>query len=311
MEKQKRRSPFDHRPRGIGRHGEHVSGTPNQMAVLDGLNTYRYLNSDYLRKLIGNGTANDIIGLLSQEGYIRAVRQLPRMRGYKIVYENVRSTNNRTTSLTERLLEGRGQLPRFHQGDKQFNHQYLIAVTQFSFDIAPLEIPGLKKRTLADIKAHENYDGGEDPDHIRPDAPLFGYEYARPDGRKRYFYLHGFEADCGTESLTGLGRQTIERKVDQYRHYIAQRVYDEVYGISNLSIAFVTMSEVRARNILDIIRKTAGAFADKFLVKSVSRFTDLSAPPPPPTGHMVTEPWLTTDGTLSILEVLKHERKTT
>ena len=40
MEKQKRRSRFKSDPRGAGRHGERVSGTRNQLAVLDLLLAY-------------------------------------------------------------------------------------------------------------------------------------------------------------------------------------------------------------------------------------------------------------------------------
>jgi hypothetical protein len=304
MEKtRKRRSPFKSEPRGKGRHGEHVSGTANQLAVLDLLNTYRYLNSDYIRAWLPGGSTNDVILLLSQEGYIRVPRQVPKIFGRKLIYEIVRGDHHERATKAEQLMAANDRVLRDRTSDSQFAHEYLISSCQFSFDIAPREIPGLKKRTLDDIKAHENYPGGVDPDHIRPDAPLFGYEYTRPDGRKRYFYLHGFEADRGTEPLRGDGRQTIERKVRHYAEYLRARVYNDVYGISNLSVAFITMSEARAHNILDIVRQVAGDCADKFLVKYLPNFIR-DGNPPPPTGHLVAEPWLTTTGTRSILEVL-------
>jgi hypothetical protein len=302
MEKQKRRSRFKADPRGMGRHGEHVSGTPNQLAVLDLLLTYPCLPSNYIKARLPSGAIADVILLLSQEGYIGVPKEATmhvNPIGRPTIYE--------LKPKGLQLLLDRGR-PKRVASNEQFRHKFLTSIAQFSFDIAAREIVGLTKRTLADIEAHPDYPGGTDPDHIRPDAPLFGYEYTQPSGRKRYFYLHGFEADRGTEPLTGYGRQTIERKISHYAEYLADRVYDDVYGISNLSIAFVTISAGRAHNILDIVTKVAGEHAPKFLVKHLPDFIH-EAKPPAPTGHMVTEPWLTTDGKLSILDVLKAERR--
>ncbi len=303
MEKLKRRSRFKSDPRGAGRHGERVSGTRNQLAVLDLLLAYPCLPSTYIKAWLPSGSVPDVILLLAQEGYIGAPTEAT-------MHAN---PNNRPTVYELKpkglqLLYSFGR-PMRPTSNEQFRHKYLASITQFSFDIATREVPGLKKRTLDDIKSHPNYPGGTDPDHILPDAPLFGYEYTQPTGRKRYFYLHGFEADRGTEPITGFKRQTIERKVAQYARYLADRVYSDVYGISNLSIAFITISDARAHNILDIIRKTAADQAERFLVKYLPDFIH-DAKPPAPSGYLLTEPWFTAAGTLSIMEVLKKERTT-
>jgi hypothetical protein len=99
--------------------------------------------------------------------------------------------------------------------------------------------------------------------------------------------------------------KTIERKIRHYTEYLAGRVYSDVYGISNLSIAFITTSKTKAQNFLDIVREVAGDHAGKFIVKHVPNSVR-DGKPPSPTAHMVTEPWLTTTGMLSILDVLTH-----
>jgi hypothetical protein len=316
MEKQKRRSRFTADPRGRDRHGCDLTHTRAHLALLDLLTKYRCLPRNYLvagLPSVGRRYAEDVITFSSGEGFIHCPNEAKRHNhpnNRPVVYELSRGTAKRPSKLDRLLLEHGRTPPQL--SNRQFRHSFLASIVQFSFDIAPREIVGLKKRTLADIKAHEDYDSfsrPEDSDHIRPDAPLFGYEYTQASGRKRYFYLHGFEIDRRTEPQESYSdRRTIAEKIQNYAAYLAADTYNQVYGISNLFIAFITINEGGAHRILDTIRKYGGAYQDRFGVKYIPDFT-ADAKPPAPTGHMLTEPWLTVGGTLSILEVLKHERK--
>jgi hypothetical protein len=268
-------------------------------------------------KLFGYHTGRDLITLLNGEGYIRIplakdARQMG-ARNKKAVWE-----------LTEKgmlLLASKERLNKLPFGDDQFPHKYLRSIIQFSFDQAAKEISGLIKRTMADILAHADCPKALKDEvvkghtlswvpltntYIKPDAPLFGYAYLKPDGKKRTFYLHGFEADRGTEPLTGYDRQTIQAKLKNYAEYLEKGQYFKRYGIPNCSVAFVCVSPVRARNILDLIAAEYPKLAHKFLVKVTTPFE--ADAPAPPDGHMVTEDWLMANGkTFNILKFLKGE----
>jgi hypothetical protein len=196
-------------------------------------------------------------------------------------------------------------------GSSSARHDYLASVVRFSFDRAEHEIPNLKKRTLADILAHPNCPNraatSEVPEaRIRPDAPLFGYEYTLPSGFKRYFYLHGFEADRSTEPLTGYGRQTLEQKLSNYARYLGG-IYRTRYGISNCSSAWIFVSAGRAQDFLKLVAQKAPNLADKILVKTVPDFLHFDDFPPP-TAWALTEGWRTCNGALNILDIVKGEQ---
>jgi hypothetical protein len=233
------------------------------------------------------------------EGYAHAdARYRPRPRavfplGYKMLLEHGR------LCALEKL------------SSSSFDHDYLAQVIQFSFDRAEVEIPKVAKRTLADILAHSNCPNpqatSDVPDHhIRPDAPLFGFEYTHAEGRKRYFYLHGFEADRSTEPLRGFGRQTLEHKLHQYAGYL-KGGYNTRYGITNCSTAWIFVAPHRAQGFLELVHETYPKLTDKILVKVVPDFLHF-ADFPPPTAWAVTEDWLLAGGrTLNILDILKGD----
>jgi hypothetical protein len=310
MEPRKRNDPFNPAPKG-----RPVTGTPAQLAFLDALQppNYEVLPTGYVHKLFGYQYGRDLIRLLNGEGYIR----IP--LGARILDARNKKTCWELTDKGELLLAKYGRYNGAARGDDQFGHKYLRSIVQFSFDRASKEISGLRRRSIEEILAHENCPPatrqdaaeGKNPswiplsDHfIKPDAPLFGYEYTQPGGKKRYFYLHGFEADRGTEPLTGYKRQTIQAKVRNYAKYLAGG-YRARYGLSNCAIPFVATTASRARGILEVIEEEAPDLASKFLAKVIPAF-DSTSPVPPPTGHMLTEDWLQVGGkTLNILSILR------
>jgi hypothetical protein len=294
--------------RGVGRHGERVTGTPAQLAILALLADYPCLPSKYIRAALP-GSVDDRLLQLKDNDYI-GVPVESTMHASALY----RSTVYELRPKGAALLARSGRIAASRRNE-QFRHKFLASLIRYSFDAAAREVPGLRVRTVEDILAHPNCPqatrGEKNPSEIpmqgatiRPDAPLFGYEYAKPDGAKRYLYLHGFEADRGTEPLTGKERQTIEGKISQYARYLRARGYRSRYGLSNCAVAFVTIGPLRAANIVELIRSKAGDAAPKFLVKSVPDFIHESRFPPP-TGHMATEDWATTNGPFNILATLK------
>jgi len=284
-----------------------LRATPAILDILDFLQG-RIVPTDYIKAWFGRPYyIKTLLGRMAKAHLIRIPDELK-------MHENVRYRPRAwaLAPLGQRMLLDRGRLRALEQlGSSSARHDYLAGVVQFSFDIAERQIPNLKKRTLADILAHPNCPDPRatsviaDPP-IRPDAPLFGYEYAGPDGFKRYFYLHGFEADRSTENLTGYGRQTLEQKLDRYARYL-KGMYRARYGISNCASAWIFVSDGRARDFLDLVAKKTPHLADKILVKVVPDFLHFEKFPPA-TAWALTEDWRTCNGALNILDILKGDR---
>lgn len=301
--------------------------------LLDALQppNYEVLPTGYLHKLLGS-YAKPLIACANAHGLIR----IPLAKEARQLGARNRSTCWELTDQGKLTLAAHHRYNGLPWGDDQFAHKYLRSIIQFSFDQAVLEVPNLRKRSTADILAHGNCPQtikdevaeGHNPSwiplrdtYIKPDAPLFGFEYTKPDGKKRTFYLHGFEADRGTQPLTGFDRQTIQRKIRHYCEYVrGQRpLYVTRYGLTNVCIAFIAVDASRAASILKVIELEAQELAHKFIVKVTVPFgaSELATlptgermfvpvPVPPPDGHMLTEDWMQAGGkTLNIVEILK------
>ena len=204
----------------------------------------------------------------------------------------------------------------------QFKHRFMRSVIRFSFAMAPREIAGLRLITEADILANskcpattrtEKY-----PSHVplgsytlKPDGTLFGYEYTNSTGAKAFMFFHGFEADRGTEQQSKAAeRKTIAAMIRNYTRYFNERVYATRYGLSQASIPIVTNKPRRMLNMMEFVRtECPPGIQSRFMFKTIPDFREGF---PPPTAHMVTEPWARIGAeSLHILETLKvtAERK--
>jgi hypothetical protein len=292
---EKRRSPFKKRPFGT------VKGTTRQLDLLDLLQTYELLPADYLMAAYDKPEgAQRLITLLNHNGYIGIVEASTRhMRVYNRpkVYE--------LTPKGIQLLKDKDRWrDRVWERD-HFLHKFLRTLVQFSFDIAPKEVPGLTLRTLEDILAHPRCPDAtrheERPSYfvaaghqIRPDGELFGYELNR-----RYFYLHGHEDDRGTETRGRsniYGKKTITAMIRGYAEYLDQGMYQTRYGIRNVSIPIICTTYPDLLAIFEVIKREVPSEQwPRFLGKVIPDFTSME-PFPKPTGHMFTEDWLRPDG---------------
>ena len=100
--------------------------------------------------------------------------------------------------------------------------------------------------------------------------------------------VFAIETDMGTESVGGV----IRGKILAYREIVATGVIDDQFGIDNLCVLFVTVSEARMRNIMVVLasiarqgRSTMFAFASRPDLLNFIRA-------PAPDGRMFREPWL-------------------
>ena len=128
--------------------------------------------------------------------------------------------------------------------------------------------------------------------HVEADGEPFGI--ARPIGDKSvYFFCPGVEADCGTEPVdtSDFQRSSLYRKLAQYLAIEAQAIHRKHFGFPNLYVPFVTTNAARLRSMMRLLERiTGGAGCRTLLIKTFPPFTALE-PPPPPSGHMLTEDW--------------------
>jgi hypothetical protein len=290
-----RRSAFKQPRKPTG----HLTGSPTQLAILELLRDYRYLPSTYIKALIPAGAeyVENVLPDLVEKHYIgipeKAVdrcktRQVPYVyellpRGVTFLAQNGRPTSRSLAS-------------------NWFSHDVLACTIQASFDLAPTVIPGLLKRTPQAILAHENCPPRtkesltpfviDTKPVLEADADPFGFEY-----NSKLIFFHGFEADNGTETII----TTVKNKIERYCEYFERKLPTKMFGMGkdHVHILFVTINEDRARHMAEHVPKE---WADRFHFKATSGFDTTF---PPPTAHMVLDPWIQKGGkTWSILEHL-------
>jgi hypothetical protein len=125
-----------------------------------------------------------------------------------------------------------------------------------------------------------------------PDG-LFGIEYVTR-GEYAFFAL---EADRHTEPIESndLRRSSYVRKLHAYRQVIRDSVYQKHFGIPNLQVLNVTVSDLHLGNIMAHLQRlaaTGGKIAGTrpFLFKSVSSLNPY-VNKPPATAHVLSAPW--------------------
>ena len=272
-----------------------------QLAVLELLRDYRYLPTPYIKHALGSPEyIEDILPELANKHYIgipEKARNRCKTKAVPYVYElwprglAFLAKHERNT---DRAVAG-----------NWFEHDFLAECVRFSFDRGPIEVPGLRKRDAQSILRHENCPpqtrNSPTPfviptyPPLKADAEPFGFEY---DGKLVFF--HGFEADNGTETIS----TTIKSKIERYSLYLDDGGPTRLFGMlkSHMHILFVTISEARLQHMLDYVPEH---LADRFYFKATTGFNQKF---PPPTAHMVLDPWTQKGGkTWSILQHLGAE----
>lgn len=277
-------------------------GSPRHIEVLDLLQQYDCLPSNYIRAAIPSTYTQPVLNLLNQEGYIG------------VPEEAKHHINARYRPTVFELLPKGEQLLKQHElwhgrvkSSGHFRHKFMVSCVLFSFHractngitfktedaivaLAPWK-PMAKDRSPSAVPIGDT--------KIIPDAPMFGLTLG-----KHTMHFHGFEADRGTEPLTATyDRQNITSKVQNYGKYLKADLPKKRYGLQRITILFVTLSSQRARAIQTIIQQEG--LTKHIHVKSIPDFLESF---PPPTDHIVRDDWL--DG-FNILNTLEATRERT
>lgn len=289
--------------------------TPAKMDVLDFMQDFDILPSSYIKAQFGTPSfTKAVLGEFAKAHLIRVPK------GYSHINARYRPRPLELTELGRRELEQAGRLRKRERMNDHFSHAYLRSIIEHSFRQAAKEDPLLTLHTERDILEHpdcpEATRNESNPSWftvgshtVRPDGSLFGYEY-RLGEQSAFMFFHGFEADRATErqkSNEKFEKKTIAKMFEQYAEYLARAGYKEKYGLTQVTVPIITIGEQRMRIMLETLKEAVPdeRVRRRFIFKYLPDFLH-NDPLPPPTGHMVTEPWTRVDGPFSIIDTLKQ-----
>jgi len=282
--------------------------TVNDIRILQLLQRYRYLPSNYIAALLGwrGEYYKDILTKLRHEA---GLVDCPNS-SWAAANARYRPAVYALTAKGERFLKERGLfVPRPKTGS-EFNHELMVCLIRASFELGAQQ-HGLELISAADILQHRNcpketrfhkspwrvpvsfqYDRHQVDQFVESDGEFFGLAH-RQNGERTAILFPGFEADRRTEPLgpEDYDRPSIKKKFIAYREIARQRLYQSRYGLPSAIIPFITINEAHKRAMMRVVEKlTEGKGSKLFIFKSTSNFASFENFPLP-TGHMVTEPW--------------------
>lgn len=133
---------------------------------------------------------------------------------------------------------------------------------------------------------------------LTADARPFKLTY---ENRAMFFW--GFEADRKTESLNSEAKNSIVNKYRRYEAMLNARYY-ETFGLSSINVLFVTISPEHLKNMLALFKDTVDpAWHKNFWFTTYAHSPSLDFPEP--SGVVLTQPWHTTAGVMSLTQYLK------
>ncbi len=296
------------------RTGKRIQLTERDLEIFRFLTRYRFLRSTVLFALVGGKSHKRFVerlGDLYHEGgfvdrpnqqwqainarYTPAVYQLGDagwnvLAQYGAVRESAAASNGRPD----------------RRPSRHYHHELMICDILSSIEIAVRADPSLRliswPEILASPKMPETTRNAASPMAARvpvthaapgtsklnrtdrplvPDA-LFGLEYtARGTKRYRFFAL---EADRNTEPIVrgNLRQSSYLRKILQYRAIAAQSVYKTLWGLPNLLVLNVTVSDRHRQNIMRLVDElTKGKGSSFLLFKTMPSLASLEKAPLP------------------------------
>lgn len=137
------------------------------------------------------------------------------------------------------------------------------------------------------------YRGAACMTEVSADGTPFGIERINDDGTLSFFFFPGVEADTGTEPIESHDpeRSSIYKKFVAYRAIAEQRIYSSRFGFPNFFVPIIATSEARMHSMMTCLQRLTGEKGSAmFLFKTFPALAGCERPPPP-SGHMLNEPW--------------------
>jgi len=193
-------------------------------------------------------------------------------------------------------LRLQGKLSAYINRGDHFVHQLMGSCVAASIELACGE-KGLRYIPRHEILSRKNkhmklpLSGSK---YLVPDE-IFGLAY--PDGSFRFFAC---EWDRGTEPLkrTSTDQTDFGKKLDAYIEVMRNQTYRDEWGIPTMMVIVATVSEVRAKSMMEAVKEKDERFSKRFLFKVFPTFATPWAMPP--IFKDILEPWLRPDGLFDI-----------
>src|SRR3954469_13457126 len=125
---------------------------------------------------------------------------------------------------------------------------------------------------------------------VEADGEPFGIERV-VDGKKRYFFCPGIEADLNTEGLESASfeRSSIVKKFTLYFEIERQQLYRTHFGFPNMLVPFFTTDAEHLNNMKALLHKmTDGKGSRTILFREPYAVFNTFRDPLPPSGHTLT-----------------------
>jgi len=281
--------------------GKEPKLSPRHIEAFKLLTRYKYLTRPHFQAFLGGDTSAWQIALvnLTSAGYLE--RPKPQRNHYNANYRPlVYSLGDRGLhALQERGIEA--IKPRAHQN---FAHELMTSELMASFELGAREagarlltwsdilksdsLPEATRRSPKPYSVRVRYDG--DDHTIEADGHPFGIARV-VDGRSRYFFCPGIEADCATEPLEtdNFERSSIIKKFYLYLEIEKQQLFRSHFGFPNLLVPFITTNPVRLQSMKEKLHKITNGYGSKIILfgKPYPAFTTFEKPLPP-SGHALT-----------------------
>jgi hypothetical protein len=306
MDQKPRNSRWDREPK-LDKSGRPVVArlTPDDISLFALLARYRYLPSDYLAALTGRSLpalqARLEILCRKPNCYINRPHQQREnadANARRLIYELDEKGGDE--------LQKRGFIFSRKKILRNFAHELLACTVAASFEIGEkvdsrvriidwselINSPQMPAATKQLTNPHALlFSGDGKQDEIVSDWRPFVVE--RNFETKSYFFVFGFEADCGTEPIDTADseRSSIRKKFLAYLTALEHDVPARRFGATTFMLPFITTSEVRMQSMIALLnRLEAGPHAKRFLFKHVPSFTSFGKAAAA-SGHMLTERW--------------------
>ena len=303
-----------YRPRRLRMHrkssGKRLCPSARDVEIFRLLDRYRYLRSSFLCAFFPDADQTGLIkrlGDLFHEGYLDRPEQQYQYAN-ALYLPAVYELNKRSASVLREA--GRHHAPALLERGREGAHRHFAHALMIADILASIEL-GTRASGLRFISAAEIISKGpcrnlENPFRVRtpvsfeghapvdvavvPDG-LFGLEYQSEAGKSYRFFA--LEADRNTMPIrrSRLMQSSYVRKLLAYGEVLTQGIYRSHFGIPNLLVLTVTVSDTHRTNIMAVLEEiTGGKGSPVFLFKTMSTLGDgLKAPLPTP--HMLIEPW--------------------
>jgi hypothetical protein len=278
-----------------------VAITPHRIDALKLLTRYKYLSTPHFPALLGGNYSNwqKLLRELFDGGLIDRPKQqrqhinaLYRSRVYEITDRGLKVLRQNSISYLD-----------WH-GSKSFAHELMASDLMASFELGAKK-SGLRLLTWADILKSEQMPEatrhlpkpcsikvrhkGEDY-RIEADGHPFGI-VRNENGRNRYYFCPGIEADLNTEGLrvTDFDRSSIVKKFTLYLEVERQQLYRSHFGFPNLLVPVYTTDPQHLQNMKNLLADMTGGKGSKSILfgKPYPAFNTFQKALPP-SGHALT-----------------------